>query len=208
MSGDDSPLRRLIDAYISVEAIIQQITNPSGSAGKSGLGEPKFNINGSVFSAPWGRPQRGVCGRRVFFSQIRGDAERGTNVDGPALRASAMIQYAEWLLNNGNSTYVERLLWPAIQLDLDYVATYWRESTSANPRPSPASLTNETPTDLTSGKRSTRSPSLPPLYSTDRFARALYSLPDSSDTPKTGNTVLKLMVSYALCGSVSALANY
>ena len=71
VSGDDSPLRRLIDAYISVEAIIQQITNPSGSAGKSGLGEPKFNIDGSAFTAPWGRPQRGVCGRRFLSFQIR-----------------------------------------------------------------------------------------------------------------------------------------
>lgn len=67
VSGGDPPLRRLIDAYISVEAIIQQITNPSGSAGKSGLGEPKFNIDGSVFAAPWGRPQRGVCAGAAFF---------------------------------------------------------------------------------------------------------------------------------------------
>jgi len=107
VSGDDPSLRRLIDAYISVEAFIQQTTNPSGPAGKSGLGEPKFNIDGSAFTAPWGRPQR----------------------DGPALRASAMMQYAEWLLKNGNSTYVERSLWPVIQLDLDYVATYWKEPT-------------------------------------------------------------------------------
>ena len=176
--------------------------------GKADLANPSSTLTAPYFLPP-GAVRNEVCADAAFFfSQIRGDAERGTNVDGPALRASAMIQYAEWLLNNGNSTYVERLLWPAIQLDLDYVATYWRESTSANPRPSPASLTNETPTDLTSGKRSTRSPSLPPLYSTDRFARALYSLPDSSNTPKAGNTVLKLMVSYALCGSVSALANY
>jgi glucoamylase len=40
----DPSLRRLIDAYTSVEAIIQQILNPSGPAGKSGLGEPKFNV--------------------------------------------------------------------------------------------------------------------------------------------------------------------
>jgi glucoamylase len=48
-----------------------------------------------------------------------------------------MMQYAEWLLKNGNSTYVEKSLWPVIQLDLDYVATYWREPTSGNSRPYP-----------------------------------------------------------------------
>ena len=66
-----------------------------------------------------------------------GRAERRTDVDGPALRASAMMQYAEWLLKNGNSTYVEKSLWPSIQLDLEYVATYWKEPTSGDPRPSP-----------------------------------------------------------------------
>lgn len=60
VSGDDPSLRGLIDAYISVEARIQQTSNPSGPAGKGGLGEPKFNIDGSAFTDPWGRPQRGA----------------------------------------------------------------------------------------------------------------------------------------------------
>lgn len=47
-------------------------------------------------------------------------AERKTNVDGLVLRSGAMMQYAEWLLKNGNSTYVEKSLWPVNQLDLDY----------------------------------------------------------------------------------------
>ncbi|KAF8489022.1 hypothetical protein F5888DRAFT_1213897 [Russula emetica] len=54
----------------------------------------------------------------------------------PALRASAKMQYTEWLLKNSNLTYVERSLWLVIQLDVNYVATYWREPTSANSRPS------------------------------------------------------------------------
>ena len=51
-----------------------------------------------------------------------------------------MMQYAEWLLKTGNSSYVERSLWPIIQLDLDYVSTSWRQPTSVNFR-IPASLT-------------------------------------------------------------------
>lgn len=105
--GGDLSLRGLIDAYITVESRIQQTPNPSGAAGKDGLGEPKFNINGSAFLRPWGRPQR----------------------DGPALRATALMQYAGWLLENGNGTYVEKSLWPIIRLDLDYVAANWRQST-------------------------------------------------------------------------------
>jgi glucoamylase len=77
VSDGDPSLRRLIDAYISVEAIIQQTINPSGAAGKSGLGEPKFNIDGSAFTAPWGRPQRGVCGCRVFVMPNPGELNGG-----------------------------------------------------------------------------------------------------------------------------------
>jgi glucoamylase len=77
VSSGDPSLRRLIDAYISVEAIIQQTTNPSGTAGKSGLGEPKFNIDGTAFTAPWGRPQRGVCGCRVFAMPNPGELNGG-----------------------------------------------------------------------------------------------------------------------------------
>ena len=64
VSGDDPSLRGLIDAYIHVQSDIQQTSNPSGAAGKDGLGEPKFNIDGSPFLHPWGRPQRGTC---TFF---------------------------------------------------------------------------------------------------------------------------------------------
>ena len=77
VSNGDPSLRRLIDAYISVEAIIQQTINPSGAARKSGLGEPKFNIDGSAFTAPWGRPQRGVCGCRVFVMLNPGELNGG-----------------------------------------------------------------------------------------------------------------------------------
>ena len=66
--GGDLSLRGLIDAYITVQSRIQQTPNPSGAAGKDGLGEPKFNIDGSAFLHPWGRPQRGTC--TVFLTTL------------------------------------------------------------------------------------------------------------------------------------------
>lgn len=51
------------------------------------------------------------------------------NTDGPALRSIAFITYANWLRANGNATFVTSRLWPIIKLDLDYVATYWNQST-------------------------------------------------------------------------------
>ncbi|EIW63814.1 glucoamylase [Trametes versicolor FP-101664 SS1] len=106
-SGEDTTLRGLIDSFTSSQAILQQVSNPSGTVSTGGLGEPKFNIDETAFTDAWGRPQR----------------------DGPALRSTAIISYANWLLDNSNTTYVTQTLWPIIKLDLDYVANNWNQST-------------------------------------------------------------------------------
>jgi glucoamylase len=78
----------------------------------SGLGEPKYNIDGTGYQGPWGRPQN----------------------DGPALRAIAMIKFARLLIDAGEMDYVQRRLYfgviPAnspIKKDLEYTAHHWRE---------------------------------------------------------------------------------
>jgi hypothetical protein len=60
-------------------------------------------------------------------------AECQVLLDGPALRATALITYADWLLADGNITFVTNTLWPIIKLDLDYVATWWNQSTCVSP---------------------------------------------------------------------------
>uniref|UniRef100_A0A8H7XMJ0 Glucoamylase n=1 Tax=Psilocybe cubensis TaxID=181762 RepID=A0A8H7XMJ0_PSICU len=102
----DTSLRGTIDNYVSAQAIQQQVSNPSGSISSGGLGEPKFNIDLSAFTGAWGRPQR----------------------DGPALRSTALITYANWLIANSNTTFVTSTLWPIIKLDLDYVAANWNQT--------------------------------------------------------------------------------
>jgi glucoamylase len=39
-----------------------------------------------------------------------------------------MITYANWLIANSNTTFVTNTLWPIIKLDLDYVSTFWNQS--------------------------------------------------------------------------------
>ncbi|KAH8704141.1 putative glucoamylase precursor [Talaromyces proteolyticus] len=104
----NSDLESVIKEYISTSASIQGISNPSGdlSDGK-GLGEPKFMVNATAFTGSWGRPQR----------------------DGPALRATAMIAYANYLISNGENSTVDSIIWPIVQNDLAYVAQYWNETT-------------------------------------------------------------------------------
>ncbi|MBK9295087.1 MAG: glycoside hydrolase family 15 protein [Oligoflexia bacterium] len=79
-----------------------------------GLGEPKFNVDGSSYTEPWGRPQN----------------------DGPALRASSLIKLY-YLIQRENwpnkQILLKRLYEPKlpttsiIKLDLEFVAHHWRE---------------------------------------------------------------------------------
>ncbi|KAF8699870.1 1,4-alpha-D-glucan glucohydrolase, partial [Rhizoctonia solani] len=102
VSGRDNSLLQGIYDWIASQTRLQQVTNPSGTVSAGGLGEPKFHINETEFTGSWGRPQR----------------------DGPALRATAFITFANDQLGKNKKSYVQSI-WPAIKLDLDYVAQFW-----------------------------------------------------------------------------------
>jgi glucoamylase len=53
-TGQDPSLQALVDEFVSSQAKIQQVTNPSGTVSSGGLGEPKFNIDETSFTGPWG----------------------------------------------------------------------------------------------------------------------------------------------------------
>ncbi|OJJ44919.1 hypothetical protein ASPZODRAFT_153256 [Penicilliopsis zonata CBS 506.65] len=100
-------LHSLVQEYISAQAVLQGVSNPSGDLSTgAGLGEPKFNVNETAFTGPWGRPQR----------------------DGPALRATALIAYANWLVDHGDTDVAVTHVWPVIHNDLSYVAQYWNRT--------------------------------------------------------------------------------
>lgn len=98
-------LQVYIEDYYHSQAILQTVTNPSGSllASGRGLGEAKYLVDGSRFNGAWGRPQR----------------------DGPALRAITLITYSHWLIQNGQESKVKDVIWPIIANDLSYVGQYW-----------------------------------------------------------------------------------
>ncbi|EIN12991.1 glucoamylase [Punctularia strigosozonata HHB-11173 SS5] len=100
-------LRSLIDDFVTASSVFQQTPNPSGNVSTGGLGEPKFYVNETAFLDSWGRPQR----------------------DGPALRSTALITYANYLLDNDNTTWVKDTLWPIIELDVNYVSDFWNYTT-------------------------------------------------------------------------------
>lgn len=77
-----------------------------------GIGEPKFHVDNSVFDHSWGRPQD----------------------DGPAIRATVLMAYAnEYLTSGGEAKAIEYLYknsLPAdsvIKADLEYVSHNWQQ---------------------------------------------------------------------------------
>ena len=103
VSKRDSGSAPLINDWVASMAKIQQVENLSGGVSTGGLGEPKFNIDETAYNEEWGRPQR----------------------DGPALRSTSIIRFANHLLAQGNETWVKQHLWPVLKLDLGYVADSW-----------------------------------------------------------------------------------
>ena len=99
-------LEGTIQDYINSQASLQTVPNRSGSFCSGGLGEPKFNVDGTAFTGDWGRPQR----------------------DGPALRATAMIAYARYLISKSQTSQVTNIIWPIVSNDLSYVAQYWNQT--------------------------------------------------------------------------------
>lgn len=102
----DPKIKKMIFTWIDAEAYRQNLPTFTG------LGEPKYNVDGSGYTGPWGRPQN----------------------DGPALRAISMIKFARILFAEGEQDYVLKKLYhgvlPAdsvIKKDLEYVAHHWQE---------------------------------------------------------------------------------
>lgn len=52
----DGNLQKHIQEYIAAQAKLQGVSNPSGSLSDgAGLAEPKFNVDLSAFTGPWGK---------------------------------------------------------------------------------------------------------------------------------------------------------
>jgi len=65
-------LQPYIEDYIHAQAVLQTVANPSGTflpAGL-GLGEPKYQVDGTRFNGAWGRPQRDGPALRALVSLI------------------------------------------------------------------------------------------------------------------------------------------
>lgn len=88
-----------------------EVRNQNIALARSNLGEPIFTVAGDIYPFPWGRPQN----------------------DGPAIRALAMINYANALIKEGRLAEVNKLYraelptTSPIKRDLEFVSHHWQD---------------------------------------------------------------------------------
>lgn len=101
----DPKLKKMIKTWVASEARRQ------GLPALTGLGEPRYRVDGYADTNPWGRPQN----------------------DGPALRTLTTITFARLLIEEGEGNYVAENIYRGgnlpslIKLDLDYIVKEWKK---------------------------------------------------------------------------------
>ncbi|KAL9093977.1 MAG: hypothetical protein Q9165_003647 [Trypethelium subeluteriae] len=110
-SSAQAAYAQVLFAYAGARATEQNDPNL-----QTGLGEPKFFLNNSIFTGPWGRPQN----------------------DGPATSAITLMEFATaYVKNNGSTATVRQLIYDSdtyptqapVQKDLLFVANNWSSPT-------------------------------------------------------------------------------
>ncbi|KAG0053842.1 hypothetical protein BGZ83_000316 [Gryganskiella cystojenkinii] len=105
----------LVKDWISFEYGLQSISNPTVSITgniQDNVGEPKFNIDGTAYTQPWGRPQN----------------------DGPALRTRTIVKFLRaYVPITGDTSYASSL-YNMISRDMSYVVRHYADAcTSGTP---------------------------------------------------------------------------
>ncbi|RKO84461.1 Six-hairpin glycosidase-like protein [Blyttiomyces helicus] len=122
-------LAALLKTWIAFEGGLQQIDTLTGTAASGdNVGEPKWVIDGTDFTGPWGRPQN----------------------DGPGLRATTMVRFLDAYLDaTGDAQYVQKVA-GQVKKDLDYVVRHindkaidlwtWQDLTEPEPCLAPETI--------------------------------------------------------------------
>lgn len=72
-------LQTIIEEYISAQAYLQTVSNPSGGLSTGGLGEPKFNADMTAYTGAL-VSSRKVSLRAADIEELVGDAHKETDL--------------------------------------------------------------------------------------------------------------------------------
>ena len=125
----DKSLRSQLDDAVHVLTRTQQVVSLAGNVFTGGIAEAVFGGQLQMIldeKSRIGSPAAGAC-TDFAFVLVRCLKCR---IDAPPSRVSNLIKYAEWLLKpeQNNGTWVADVLWPVINLDLQWIASRWNES--------------------------------------------------------------------------------
>ncbi len=112
-SGEKALHEQRLKDYVRFSRQNQTTANPSDYEVSGGMGEPKFEADGTAYQRGWGRPQN----------------------DGPAICAITLIRLANHWLDKGRDPEVRGTLYDGkvpthsvIKADLEFVAHHWNET--------------------------------------------------------------------------------
>ena len=124
-------LRANVDDFVHALIRTQHVVIPAGNVFTGGLEEALFDLHiGKITNSNYrvGSPAAGTPS--IYLTSVQNLKCLFPTIDGPPLRALVLIKYAEWLLlpEQHNGTWVADVLWPAINLDLQWISQHWNES--------------------------------------------------------------------------------
>ncbi|KAI0250155.1 Six-hairpin glycosidase-like protein [Lactifluus subvellereus] len=108
---NDASLRPQMDDVVHALTRTQQVISLAGNIFTGGIGEAVFDVKLNKLLDPAAR--------------IGSPA-----ADGPPFRVDVLLKYADWLVRpeQKNGTWVADVLWPVINLDLQWISSHWNES--------------------------------------------------------------------------------
>jgi glucoamylase len=130
---DTKLLRELVDDSVHALIRTQHVVSLSGNIFTGGLEEPVFDIHLDMISDPSSRIGSPAAGANQLSVSPGSKYVFNSSffwADGPPFRAAVLIKYADWLLEpkQNNGTWVADVLWPAINLDLQWISSHWNQS--------------------------------------------------------------------------------
>ena len=128
---DTKLLRALVDDGVHALIRTQHVVSLTGNVFTGGLEEAGFDIHLDMISDPASRIGSPAAGANQLSIPSRSKRLKVFFfVDGPAFRSAVLIKYADWLLEpeQNNGTWVADVLWPAINLDLQWISSNWNQS--------------------------------------------------------------------------------
>ncbi|KAN0139655.1 glycoside hydrolase family 15 protein [Lactarius tabidus] len=110
--GKTGHVRALVDDAVHALIRTQHVSNLAGNVLTGGLAEAVYDRNIGKLLDPLSRSGSPVA-------------------DSAPLRASVLLKYANWLTEpkQNNGTWAADVLWPAIDLDLQWITQNWNQST-------------------------------------------------------------------------------